>query len=120
MVQQRIAKKTKFKVPDLSDHVVQLQYGQVKPGLTPHINWDIVDIDYLINESRPVTGIETKHSVIDNLNLSYKKEIFENNLAVAVAVFYEMSSNNINFVDLYKNFIKVSKLVMSSEKIHKI
>ena len=106
-------KKIKYTAQDLNNREILLQYGQGKASKAPHINWDIVDIYYIVEKAKLIVGIEyDKHrETVDRMkSINYIIDTFDNNQTVAV--FYETPIDKINFEELYCMFINVSKEVI--------
>ena len=107
-------KKIKYTAQDLNNREILLQYGQGKASKAPHINWDIVDIYYIVEKAKLIVGIEyDKHRDKVNQMKSIKHikiDTFDNNQTVAV--FYETPIDKINFEELYCMFINVSKEII--------
>ena len=92
---------------NLSQH-----FGQGVASSTPYINWWVVSIYYIVNDSKVIVGIEEdRYPHLDKMR-SLKSERIGNKKS-NVAIFYESSSEDIDFAEFYNTFIGVCEEVIS-------
>lgn len=91
---------------DLTTH-----FGQGGAGTTPYLNWHVVSLYYIVDESRILMGIEKdRYKFIKQMSpLRYEK--FKNR-KTEMAVFYETMREKIDYTELCEKFIEVSEQVM--------
>lgn len=91
---------------DLTQH-----FGQCNVSETPYMKWHVVSIYYVVKEHRIVLGIE-KDRYQHSSEMRSLKDKKIGNRKLAIAVFYEIDFESIDYDDLYEKFITVSEEVM--------
>ena len=92
---------------NLSQH-----FGQGAASKTPYINWHVVSVYYLPDNGKIVIGIEEqRYKYIKQMKP--KKYTQLGNKSDRVAIFYETYKDNVDYSELYNEFIKVSDEVFS-------
>ena len=90
--------------------MVSQHFGQGGASLTPYINWYVVSVYYIVNQSRIVIGIEKdRYKKVDEMKHLGFEQIGNKN--TKIAVFYETSKADVDFDVLYDEFIRVAEEV---------
>lgn len=99
-------------------HLFKAQYGQGAASVTPYMNWWIVSIYYLPTSGKILLGIEEERCVnfLTKIDIEPIKYEQIGNKKTNIAVFYESHRNNINYSELYDEFVSVCEAVLPFSK----
>lgn len=90
-----------------------IRYGGGAASASPYMNWWRVSIYYIPKNGKIMVGIEEdKYSHLDQMRtkpLSYEKI---GNKKINTAIFYSTTKSNVNYDELYENFIHVCEEVI--------
>ncbi len=100
-------------IPNCDGAGFGLKYGSGTASAAPYINWWVVSIYYLPSNGRIIVGIQ-KDLYIHLEDMQIKPIKFENigNKTVDIAAYYYTSKEDVNYSDLYENFVTVCEEVM--------
>ena len=88
-------------------------FGQGAASKAPYLNWWVVSIYYLPDSENIIIGIEqTRYPHLKEMAIKPSDYSRIGNKKVDVAVFYSTNKSDLNYTDLYENFINICEEVM--------
>lgn len=92
---------------------VSIHYGQGSASKTPYLNWWVVSIYYVPDNGNITIGIEeTRYPHLKKMRIKPVQYSQIGNKKDQIAVFYSTTKANINYIDLYENFLNICEEVM--------
>lgn len=101
------------KKPKCDGAEVCTHYGQGSASKTPYLNWWVVSIYYLPEQGNIYVGIEEdRYAHLSEMQIKPREFLQIGNKNSKIATYYSTKKGNIDYSELYSNFIIVCEDVM--------